>query len=171
MDGDVSAVKKRWYALKKWQIVASNELTEEAYQHLNRDEFNKQNITYQKIVEKTAMIQHLQTELFILKTKIETNYTDIDNCATFKRYSLDWKDADFTNKFNKLIKKLESELIKYSTFIASPKMENKISFEDAIIEQLIIINGGLIDKNSITAKDFYTMLHNFKKNNDGLRNK
>lgn len=168
LDGNIYAVKRRWYARKSWVQKIANELQEESFQYLNRDDFDKHSLAYQKVIEKKAIIQHLQTEFYILKIKIENGYKDIENCSTFQRYSLDWREQQFVQKFAKLVNKMESEMIKYMEFLKPKNAEKEvsnISFEDTITEQIIIINGGMIDKNSITAKDFYIMLIDFKRKN------
>ena len=167
LDGSDLVVKKRFFARKSWVSLKAEELRDEAFQYLNQDEFTKQNVSRQRIVEKQALIQHLQTELIILKSKMLIGLDDIENCATFQRFSLDYRHPDFITRFKKLIDKLTNEMNRYVEVISkdAEKTKDKLSFEDSITENIILINGGMIDKNTITAKDFYIMLKEHKRKN------
>lgn len=168
LDGNINCCKRKWYARNSWLRSKSDELTEEAFKYLNKSDFDKRNLSYQKIIEKQALIQHLQTEFIILRAKIQFEFENIENCQTFKRFSLDYKEKDFIIKFDRLIKRLENEIKKYIDIISlenTDKLQNEISFADSITDILISINGGMIDKNTITAKDFYIQLENYKRKN------
>lgn len=172
LDGNDSAIRRKWYASKKTITETADRIRQEAFQYLNKSEFDKRTIIYSKIVEKQALLQHLKTELIILQTKV-MHGMDVENCRTFMRFSLDWRQPDFVDKFNRLIEKIQREIEKYSKSISSDfvaKDEN-ISFDDMITEIIITINDGMIDKNSITAKDFFIMLTKFREQNERLQHK
>ena len=172
LDGNDGAIRRKWYASKKMITATADSIRQEAFTHLNKSEFDKRTIVYSKIVEKQALLQHLKTELIILQTKA-MHGLEVENCRTFLRFSLDLNKPDFAEKFNRLIDKIQREIEKYSKSISSDfvaKDEN-ISFDDMITEIIITINGGMIDKNSITAKDFFIMLTKFREQNERLQHK
>jgi hypothetical protein len=171
LNGDVSALKRRFYARKSWLIAAGDGLIEDFSQAMDASNFDKNMVAYRQILQKRATLQIMENDLFVWKMCQIYGFGTFD-LSLFRRFNLDPEAKDFNEKYKRHIEKEITWIKRYDSLFErnEKEAEKHIDWAMQITDMVISLNGGLIDKNTITAQDFYSLYIKHKRDEQRVSN-
>jgi len=173
LSGDYLVLKRRWYCPKRALTESSNNIIEEFSRFMDSSGFDKRLLASKQILQKKANIRAVEVEVYLYKIAIFWGLKE-EPTPMLNRFGFDVKSNNFDEAIKAWVKRQTQDIVNSEAFLLKGNNDSTaIDYADFVTDLLITINDNhFIDKNTITALDFYKMYEKFNKKNkeNGRRN-